>query len=279
VTPPAGTTLVVLDFSGTLSLDATAFAASDRIAVELRRSGLWDLGIDDPELFWQQLITPTWQEGSTTDRGYVAVMAAAASQALRARGRDAAPDAVRRRVQAFADRYFACSTIAPQWAGCLRALAGRDDAATVVATDHYAEATDHIVAELARLGVDGVPVDALTGGASGAVVVANSADLGCHKASADYWRAVRRALAPVTVARVAVVDDFGANESPSDAYADTARVHRRRAATNEVLTAVFGVVPDIHPFVLPGPAASGDDLGALVARAERFTMNVLSRPS
>ncbi|HSK97271.1 MAG TPA: hypothetical protein VK891_11685, partial [Euzebyales bacterium] len=173
------TTLIVLDFSGTLSLDAVRFAAPDRIGTELARSGLEALGIS-PELFWQRLVAPTWYDASTTTRGYVEAVSAAASQVLRARGRDVPRDTVRRCVRTLADRYFAGSTIAAQWWDCLRQLAARDDAVVVVATDHYAEATAHITAELATLGLDGTPVTH-GGPARDRVLIANSADLGHHK--------------------------------------------------------------------------------------------------
>jgi hypothetical protein len=276
---PVRTSLVVLDFSGTLSLDAVAFAAPGRIEAELQRTGLWDLGIDAAGLFWDELIAPTWQEGSTTDRGYAAVVSAAASEVLRSRGRAVDPDALRRRVQAFAGRYLACSTIAPQWRGYLRALADRDDTATVVATDHYADATGHIVAELGRLGLRGVPVAAGAGAAAGVVTVANSADVGCHKASVDFWRAIHRALRPITASRVVLVDDFGANEASGDAYGTTRRVRQRRLTMTTVLAAAFRTEPEVHPFTLPRPAASDDDVAAMVDSVERFTMSVLSTSS
>jgi len=274
----SSTTLVVLDFSGTLSLDAVRFSARDRIGAELRRSGLEALGIDTPELFWERLVAPTWPDGSTTTRGYVEALTAAAAHVLSERGRDVSVDEIRRCVGAFAGRYLACSTIAPQWRGYLRRLEGRDDAVTVVATDHYAEATAHIVAELARVGIRAAPVGSRPG-APGAVAVANSADLGRHKSDAGFWRAVGGALRPVEVTRVAVVDDFGANEPPDDVYADAARVRRRRATTTVALTSAFGVAPHVHPFVLPPAATSDDDVAALVSGAGRFTMNVLSGPS
>jgi hypothetical protein len=274
---PAGTALVVLDFSGTLSIAAVRFAAPDRIDAELRRSGLWALGIDSPELFWERLIDPTWSEGSTTTRGYTAVLATVAAEVLHERGRSSAPEAIRRCVSAFADRYLACSTIAPQWRGFLQRLSARDDAAVVVATEHYAEATGHITAELARIGARGVPVTQHRSG-SREVLVANSAELGCDKSSARYWQLIHRALAPATVSRVVVIDDFGANEAPGDPYAEGERVRRRRAAMTDVLTSVFRVPPDVYPFVVRTDASPAD-LADLVARAERFTMNVLSSHS
>lgn len=274
----AGTPLVVLDFSGTLSRDAVHFAAPDRIGAELRRSGLSALGIDSPELFWEELVAPTWQEGSTTTRGYTAVLTAAAIEVLEARGHDPRRDTVRRCVRAFAERYFACSTIAPQWRGYLQRLTHRDDVVVVVvATDHYAEATAHITAQLARLGVNGAPV-ARHHAASRSVVVANSADLGCHKSSAQYWHTIVRALHPAAVSRVALIDDFGANEARGDAYAVAERVRQRRATTSALLMSVFGVPSDVYPFVARTDATT-DDMVDLVAGAERFTMNVLSTPS
>jgi hypothetical protein len=291
------TTLVVLDFSGTLSLDAVRFAAPDRIAAELRDAGLWSLGIDSVPLFWDRVIHPSWQRGSTTSTGYLTVLADAVAEVLRTRRDDVARETIERCVGAFAVRYFACSTIAPQWRGYLKRLAVHDATTLVVATDHYAEATAHISAELATLGITSAPV---AGGAAEEprIAVANSADLGCHKTSTRYWQTVARALGrhprvraatqsrsvgepasgDLTVSRLVLIDDFGANEAFGDTYADPARVARRHAGASTVLSEVFAVDPDVYPFTLP-PDATAGDIQRMVDDAERFTMNVLSRPS
>lgn len=282
--------LVVLDFSGTLSVAAPRFGAPDAIAARLRACGLWDLGIDSVELFWQRLVDPTWERGSTTAAGYAEVLAGAAAEVLRERGRDVGADDVLRCVTALRDQYFAAATIAPQWRGFLQRLRTVDDTGIVVATDHYADATAHIGGELAALGVPAAPVTRATDGRSPApvavgtstppgsarVAIANSADIGAHKASAQFWHTVRRTLGPGRVHRMVMIDDFGANEPGSDSYADPVRVRRRRAATFDVLSSVFAVDPEVYPFVLP-PGADAADIAARVGDAERTTMTVLSR--
>jgi hypothetical protein len=275
VAPAAPDALVVVDFSGTLSIAAVRFAAPERLAAELHRTGLGALGVDSPELFWERLVNPTWHEGSTTARGYTAVMGDATASLLAASGRRPPRDIIDRCVRAFAARYFAGSGIAPQWRGFLERLRRRDDVGTVVATDHYAEATAHIAAELDSLGLEGVAVARLRE-PSRQVAIANSADLGCHKSSGPYWRAVAAAVGAPS--RVTLIDDFGANEAHGDAHADAARVRRRRADTCAVLSSAFGVTPDAYAFVL-SPDATTDDIRARVDDAERFTMSVLSIPS
>jgi hypothetical protein len=269
--------LAVLDFSGTLSIDAVRFAAPDRIAAELQRAGLWSLGLDSPALFWEQVIDPTWVEGSTTTKGYLAVLSDAVAEVLRTRGRDVRHETIERCSGAFAARYFACSTIAPQWRRYLRHVIDRDDATVVVATDHYPEATAHISAELTRLSIPNTPVlEGRTGVARAAI--ANSADLGCHKASARYWQVVARALHLTALSHVVVIDDFGANEAAGAAYADPERVARRRAGASTLLSDVFALEPEVFAFTLQ-PDATAVDIQRLVDDAERFTMNVLSTPS
>jgi hypothetical protein len=270
------TALVVLDFSGTLSLDAVRFAAPDRIAAELRDAGLWSLGIDSAPLFWDRVIRPSWQHGSTTTTGYLTVLSDAVAEVLRTRRQDVPRETIERCVGAFAVRYFACSTIAPQWRGCLKRLTGRDGTTVVVATDHYAEATAHISAELATLDISSGPVAAGVA-EEPRVAVANSADLGWHKASARYWQAVASALGLHPISRLVLIDDFGANEAAGDTYADPARVARRHAGASALLSEVFAVDPDVYPFTLQ-PDVTAGDIQRMVDDAERFTMNVLSRP-
>jgi FMN phosphatase YigB (HAD superfamily) len=269
--------LAVLDFSGTLSIAAVGFAAPERIAAELRRSGLWALGLDSPELFWERLVNPTWQEGSTTTSGYTAVIGDAVSALLAARGDRTPRDVIDRCVRAFAGRYLAASTVAPQWRGFLQRLTRRDGVGIVVATDHYAEATGHITAELAALGLDGAAVGQVRD-PSRQIAVANSADLGCHKSSEPYWRAVAAALGVRAPSRVVLIDDFGANEAHGDAYAKPARVRQRRSDTCAVLSSAFGVVPDVFAFE-PTSGATAVDVQARVDDAERFTMSLLSMSS
>lgn len=250
--------LAVLDFSGTLSLGAARFATAERLAGELRRSGLADLGIASPEAFWEVLVNPTWDRGSTTPDGYVTVLSAAAATHLRDRGADVDDTVVRTAVQRFADAYLAASRIDDAWRPWLHRLADVGHVAVVVATDHYAEATAHIVAELERLDVRAAPVDGDTSVTGAVVLVANSADIGWHKRDAAFWDPVVDAVG--TVGRVAVADDFGANEAEGDAYAQDARVQRRRRATAALLADVFDAEVSTCPFVV----ADGHDVGAVV---------------
>lgn len=277
--------LAVLDFSGTLSPGAARFAAPDRIADELRRSGLADLGFADPDDFWRVLVNPTWARGSTTRAGYVTVLTDAAVAHLHRRGgRDVDRGAVHIAVRRFAARYLAASAIAPAWRPWLRRLAGRPGTAVVVATDHYAEATARILDELVVAGVTAValPVGAPAptedhGDAPtvdpGAVVVANSADLGHHKQTRPFWDRVAGAVGPV--ARVAVVDDFGAAEPGADAYADRDRIAARRATTVGLLADVFERDVTAIPFAPPDDDPdqaidrAGDALVTAVAGADR----------
>ena len=137
--------LAVLDFSGTLSPGAAGFAADDRIAAELRRSGLAALGFADPADFWHVLVNPTWERGSTSRIGYVPVLTDAAAAHVGRRGDGVDRVAIARAVRRFADRYLTASAIAHPWHRWLRQLDALTDVRVVVATDHYAEATDRIV--------------------------------------------------------------------------------------------------------------------------------------
>lgn len=275
--------LAVLDFSGTLSLGAARFAAPWRLSDELRRSGLADLGIASPEVFWDALVNPTWDRGSTTTEGYVTVLSTAAVAHLRKRDTAVDDAAVRTAVQRFADRYFAASTIEDAWRPWLHRLVDLLRTAVVVATDHYAEATAHIVGQLADLDVNAVAVRPDTPGShteppapssdapghERAVLVANSADIGCHKQSSAFWHPVADIVG--TLDRVVVIDDFGANEAEADAYADDTRVQRRRQATTSLLAEVFDAEVTACQFVIAGD----DDAGA-VGHAAGAAVDALS---
>ena len=62
--------LIIFDYSGTLSLESTMFGRPDYLMKQLRESGLADLGVTSPDIFWKEIVNPTWVEGSTTQVGY-----------------------------------------------------------------------------------------------------------------------------------------------------------------------------------------------------------------
>lgn len=265
--------LVVLDFAGTLSLDTVAFARPERLTAALRHSGLAVLGVDSPAVFWARIIEPTWPEGSTTDTGYATVVADATARLRRARRQQLRPRAVRMAAEAFAADYLSSSTIAPGWRPWLHALRERTDAVTLIATDHYAELTGHLVALLDSAAVRATPLPTDGRRLSGTeVAVANSADLGCHKTDPVFWHQVRAAL-PAPPTAVLVVDDFGAHEVSDSAYGASPVVRRRRDRIIAVLTEVFGIPPQAHRFQI----GRREDAPAAVDRAGRWLETVLGR--
>ncbi|MDX1688832.1 MAG: hypothetical protein R3248_12695, partial [Candidatus Promineifilaceae bacterium] len=137
-------TLVVLDFSGTLSLGAVLFGREANLTAELKKASLWAAGLNHPDLFWN-VVGSTWEKGSTTGAGYKQLL----YESIRRRADGTTGDkALRATVSRFVDAYFEHSTIADEWTPLLRELAARPAAVTVIATDHYAEATAHICRQL-----------------------------------------------------------------------------------------------------------------------------------
>ncbi len=266
--------LVVLDFSGTLSLGAVLFGRDESLVRALQETGLWELGVDSPQSFWDRIVNPTWEAGSTTRCGYGHILRRRVRALAESRGRRPTDEDLQARVDAFVRRYLAHSAIDPLWGPLLRELAAEPSVATAVATDHYAEATPHIVVELAALGVAGAPA---LEGAPGRVLVANSADLGAHKADRAFWERLRPALRGAPVRRAVLVDDFGANEQPFDSYAERVKVERRVATTIEVLGAVFAVPVEVFRFWLPGPEPTAEAHEELIRKAGEFIRKAMAR--
>ncbi len=124
----------------------------------LAETGLAALGVTSPEIFWEEIVNPTWVEGSTTQAGYKRVMAERIA-ALRL-----APGAPPRRSQAAASRfvesYLDHSRIDPRWRPLLARLSENPDVGVIIATDHYAEATGRIIDELGAWGIPAVKIGA-----------------------------------------------------------------------------------------------------------------------
>jgi len=272
--------LVVLDFSGTLSLEAVLFGVPEHLEQELRASGLERLGVTSVAFFWEALVNPTWEEGSTTHRGYTRVLADRLKQILSWQDDHPAAREATAAVERFLSSYLRHSTIDPAWRRSFAAILERDDTDVVVATDHYAEFTGHIVDELRAIDVPAVP--ALQAGPGDHVLVANSADLGCHKATPAFWERLKGARRRAATAIVAVVDDFGLNEQPLDAYAAPAKARKRLDDSVEILRHTYAARVAVFPFFLDrGDDVRGETLQrryrALIARAEAFVRSELDK--
>ncbi len=233
--------LVIFDYSGTLSLGSVLFARPENLAGELARSGLAALGIVTPGTFWDEVVNPTWQEGSLTPAGYREIVSRRV-QEISGRERAAVHPAASR----FADAYFSRSRIDPGWQPILKELSLKPSVKVIIATDHYAEATDVIMGALAEMQIPASSLrDALRRVPDEPFVVANSADVGHHKAQRRFWEKVKDRICPDKAGSVLIVDDFGSNEQAGDSYAGAEKVAKRQRETVAVLEDVFGV--DVEP--------------------------------
>lgn len=230
-----------MDFSGTLSLGAVLFGRKESLERALQTSGLWELGINHPDIFWNELVNPTWEEGSTTSRGYVTLLSIQVQLWLRAQHQEVPEKRVERSARRFVNSYLRASGIDAAWGKVLKYLLDVPFVTLIIATDHYAEATAHIKAQLHQLGVGSSE--------SKKVLIVNSADVGAHKEDIAYWEHVRAQL-PTLPKEILLIDDFGANEDPLDAYAGDSAIARRREATVAVLRQVFGGTVIVFDFVL-----------------------------
>jgi hypothetical protein len=242
--------LVIFDYSGTLSLEAPRFGRPANLVRALAESGLFSLGVTTPEIFWEDIVGPTWIEGSTTAIGYKRVMAE------RIAALDLAPGATGAEITAaasrFVDRYLDHSRIDPHWRPLLEKLTGYPGAAVVIATDHYAEATETIIRYLhswdisARKAKEGAGENRRLSLFS----VANSADIGFWKADRRFWEVLKSRFSLETVRSVLIIDDFGFNEDQGDSYGEWARIEARQEKTFTVLGEVFQAGVEVIPFFL-----------------------------
>jgi hypothetical protein len=258
--------LVILDYSGTLSLEAPQFGRPANLVRAFAKSGLSSLGVTTPKIFWEEIVIPTWTEGSTTAIGYKRAMA----QKIETIG--LAPSATGAEIAAaasrFVDLYLAHSRIDPLWRPMLENLAGHPGAHVVIATDHYAEATETIINHLHFWNIParkaGEKVE------SGfPLFVANSADIGFWKADRRFWEAVRLQLAITAIRSVLIIDDFGFNEEQGDSDGERARVEARQKETAASLQEIFQASLTVIPFFL-----KSGDRDRKEARAQRIAETV-----
>jgi hypothetical protein len=259
--------LLIFDFSGTLSVAAVQFGTPEYLARALQQSGLAALGVDET-VYWHEIVTPTWEEGSTSTIGLANLIA------RRVCAIGGAPEPAYQAAQRFTQMYMAASAIDPAWQPLFDAVRSIPTAIPLIATDHYAEATLQITTQLTALGWQAASLRVRRGHCRAiaqykatrpyAIVpgtlfnhrriafIANSADLGVIKATPRFWQWVRMALG-VQPLRIVLVDDFGASENLADFYANPERVAHRRQQTVAALQRVFAAPIQTVQFVLDRP--------------------------
>lgn len=243
------------------------FAAPETLMKHIEAAGLRDFGIDSPRIFWERLVNPTWIEGSTTAAGYAKVLLnrmAALHPHMPAYRRDALAAAV----AAFVNRYLAHSRIDARWAPLLHRINTHPFAKVVIATDHYAEATGAIIRFLGDWQIKAISAIETTANPQAAFIVANSADLGVHKADRRFWQILKRNLPTNDVRCVLIIDDFGYNEQSADDYSRRRHVNARMKETISTLGTVFSAAVEVFPFMIGTDAEDPDaPVNILIAAA------------
>lgn len=268
--------MLVLDFSGTLSLESTRFGRPDNLVRELQETGLWQMGVNSTDVFWNDIVNPTWLEGSTTGKGYKQLLFEQVHRLSVGQKDRPGEEAIRGSAALFVDRYLAGSTIDPAWQPFLHFFAGRPDLFLLIASDHYAEATTHIRHQLDALGLPHAPV--LEPAGKGRIYVANSADIGHPKVSLPFWEIVKEALNLHRLARIVIIDDFGLNEQAADRYAGQQKVVQRLDQMVRLLTSVFQADALAFPFFLSSKSdfiQVRREYENLIARAKQFAIRAL----
>jgi hypothetical protein len=264
-------TLLIFDYSGTLSLGAPRFGRPDNLLRALTESGLAALGVTSPEIFWEKIVNPTWVEGSTTQTGYKRVMAGRIAELRLAPG--ASAEEIAAAASRFVESYLDHSRIETDWRPLLARLSERANVCVIIATDHYAEATEMIIAELGAWGIPAVKIETAPTCSPGSkptalpcrrpLIIANSADVGSWKVDAGFWKSLKAKLHQDKIRRLLVVEDFGFNEAAGDGYGgEAAKIARRREQTQATLREVFGVEAEIIPFFLEAKQPEDAEEGA-----------------
>ena len=245
--------LGILDFAGTLSIDTVLFARNESLTRALTESGLAAMGIKDPDTFFKELIAPTWEEGSTTTAGYANVLSSQIKKIIAGRKNCPPESQIREAATNFTRCYFAGSGIDRHWQPVLEYLGSKNNVDTVIASDHYAEATGHILKELADMGIEAFPAGK-TPIKKDIITVANSADLGFHKSTRGFWTALDKSLGSPCYNQILLIDDFGFNEQEQDLYGGKKKTLTRREQITAMLNEIFSAELNVFPFFLEDPS-------------------------
>jgi hypothetical protein len=277
--------LVIFDYSGTLSREAVLFARPEYLMKHLMESGLFDLGVDSLDFFWQEIVNATWEEGSTTGIGYAGLIEKRLRELSPPRGSKASPSDSATAASRFVDSYFTHSPPDRRWQPLLTNLVSHPRICVIVATDHYAEATGYIINFLEDLAIPAKPARELfTQPTCDVVVVANSADMGHLKADRRFWEILKSNLALKDIRRVLTIDDFGHNEGEGDDYGNITKVEARKEKTVAILTEVFPGEITALPFLIrrdksdtPSPDRDEQAYGDLIETTIKHVENWLTK--
>jgi hypothetical protein len=269
--------LIIFDYSGTLSLEAPRFAQPESLMRAFAESGLSGLGVTTAEIFWEQIVNPTWIEGSTTPASYKSIMAKRVAALQLAPG--ASSEEIEAAASRFVESYLDHSRIDPRWRPLLARLNERAEIGVIIATDHYAEATGKILNNLGAWNILASKIGTATTLSQPytcSFFVANSADIGSWKEEIRFWTILKAKLSAGKITRLLIIDDFGFNEEAGDRYGgDPAKIARRQEKTRKSLQEVFLAEVEIIPFFLSGEHEYHDDAFTLliaetVRRIDRF---------
>ena len=243
--------LIIFDYSGTLSLESTLFGRPDYLMNQLRNCGLRDMGITNPSIFWEQIVNPTWVEGSTTQVGYKKLIKDKISAILYQNMSIVSNAKISDAASLFVDSYLSHSRIDGRWQPVLEKFNSYPSVRAIIATDHYAEATGYILQFFEELHVQAVAAGAaMAAPGSKAVIVANSADLGFHKDNLRFWEILKNGLYMGGVSRILLIDDFGCNEAKGNSYSAAEKVDQRKRVTVRLLQEIFSVEVQAVPFII-----------------------------
>ena len=271
--------LIIFDYSGTLSLESTLFGRPDYLMKQLKESGLMDLGVTSPSIFWEQIVNPTWVEGSTTQAGYKKVMEDRISAILYQNMSIVSCVKISDAASLFVDTYLSNSRIEGRWQPVLDKFNRHPSVRAIIATDHYAEATDYILQFLKELHIQAVPARvAMSTTGSTSVIVANSADLGFHKDDLRFWEILRNGLNLDEVRHILLIDDFGCNEQKENSYSTPEKVEQRKRDTVRLLQEVFSAEVQAIPFIIEDDER-GKDFSDLVTHTSAMIDRYLAPAS
>jgi hypothetical protein len=241
--------LIVFDYSGTLSLGAVWFGRTDNILNQLKQTGLAQVGVKSVDFFWDRIVNPTWHEGSTTSIGYKKLIYRRLKEIASAELSEYEDSQIEKAASRFVSNYLGSSEIDRRWQSLLQELKRISNVRVIIATDHYAEATDAIVKNLKKWRIPAVTTkDPYSSKSIGAFIVANSADIGIHKTKREFWEKVRNHFSLGKISALILIDDFGANEVKKDDYGKNNRVEMRKEKILILLGDVFSAPANLLHF-------------------------------
>lgn len=277
-------TLIIFDYSGTLSISMAQFSETTRLIRTLNKSGLAKYKINSPEVYWEEIVWKTWGHASITSKHYSQYIF---EQLLRLNYNSNQNYINQLEISAknFVNSYLSFAKIENKWKMLLQKLANTPEIILLIATDNYFEFSKKIISEFENIQL---PATCISNDFNFSkikykqILIANSAEIGYTKSQFKFWMFIKNKISEIydlaNLQNILLIDDFGENENSADVYLNKSHKSDLDNIIYKNLLISFNLQSNFFYFYLNNSVKSNNrknHLHQLITRCQNFIYSAL----